>query len=202
VKRLALSSNQRNWIVFLGAASITATVSGLYLGAAGIRDATIGVTLRSSAHASFIVLLVIFVARPLRQMFRTPFTASLLRNRRLLGIAFAGIHFAHLGLIFYRDRHIADYSFSLIENALGGLIYLFIFLMFLTSFDATARALGARNWRILHKLGLYAILVAFLQTIVPDSREQVFSINGVLTLVAAVAIVIRLTAFLAKRQRA
>jgi DMSO/TMAO reductase YedYZ heme-binding membrane subunit len=197
-----LSNNQRNWVVFLGAVAITVVVSGLYLGVAGSNDAAIGVALRSSAHASFIVLLVVFVARPLRQMLRTPFTAALLRNRRLLGVAFAGIHFAHLGLILYRDRQVADYSFSVIENALGGLMYLFIFLMFVTSFDTTARALGARNWRILHKTGLYAVLVAFLQTIVPDSREQVFSINGALTLLAALAIVIRLTAFLALRQRA
>ena len=199
---MALSSNQRNWVVFLGAAIITAAVSTFYLGAAGTSDTTIGVALRSSAHASFIVLLVVFVARPLRQMFRTPFTAALLRNRRLLGIAFAGIHFAHLGLILYRDRQEADYTFSIIENALGGVMYLFIFLMFITSFDRTARALGARNWHILHKTGLYALLVAFLQTIVPDSRDQVVSINGALTLLASIAIVIRLTAFLAIRQRA
>ena len=120
----------------------------------------------------------------------------------MLGVAFAGIHFAHLGLIVYRDRQVADFTFRILENALGGLMYLFIFLMFVTSFDAPARWLGVRNWRILHRLGLYAVLVAFLQTIVPDSREQVFSINGVLTLLAALAIVIRLTVFLANRQHA
>ena len=74
--------------------------------------------------------------------------------------------------------------------------------MFATSFDSTARALGPRNWRILHKIGLYAIFVASLQTIVPDNREQIFGVNGALTLLAAAALVIRLTAFLAKRQRA
>ena len=193
-----MTSNQRNWFVFLGAVAITALTSVLYFTAAGVSDETIRVTLRSSAHASFITLLVVFVARPLRQLRPTPLTASLLSNRRLLGIAFAGIHTAHLGLILLRDRLTADYCFSVIENALGGVIYLLIFLLFATSFDGPARALGPRNWRILHKLGLYAIFVAALQTIVPDSREQLVSINGALTLLAVVALVIRLTVFLAR----
>lgn len=195
-----MTSNQRNWVVFLGAAAITTLVSALYFAVVGTSDETIRVALRSSAHASFIVLLVVFVARPLRQIRQTPFTAALLRNRRLLGIAFAGIHTAHLGLILLRGRLTAEYTFSVIENALGGMIYLLIFLMFATSFDRPARALGPRNWRILHKLGLYAIFAAALQTIVPDSREQLVSVNGVLTLLAAVAVVIRLTVFLEKRR--
>ena len=199
---MALSSNQRNWVVFPGAAAITAAVAWLYLAAAGIDRDSMGVVLRSSAHASFIVLLIVFVARPMRQMFQTPLTAALLRNRRLFGVAFAGIHTAHLVLILLQARWIDDYTFSILENALGGLIYLLIFLMFATSFDGAARALGPRNWRILHKIGLYAIFIASLQTIVPDNREQVFGVNGALTLLAAVALVIRLTAYLAKRRRA
>ena len=197
---MTLSSNQRNWFVFLGAALITAVVAGLYFAAAGIDADSMGVALRSSAHASFIVLLVVFIARPLRQMLQTPHTAALLKNRRLFGVAFAGIHTAHLGLILLQDRWIDDFTFSIIDNALGGLIYLLIFLMFATSFDSTARALGPRNWRILHKIGLYSIFVASLQTIVPDNRDQVFGVNGALTLLAAAALVIRLTAFLAKRR--
>jgi len=120
----------------------------------------------------------------------------------LLGVALAGIHTAHLCLILYRDRQVEEFLFSIIENALGGLLYLFIFLRFITSFDRPARALGPRNWRLLHKGQLYAVLVAFLQTIVPDNREQVLGINGALTLLAAIPLVIRLMAFLARRQRA
>lgn len=198
---MRLTSNQRNWVVFLGSAAITVAVAALYFAVVGVSADAISVTLRSSAHASFTVLLVVFVARPLRQITKTPFTAALLRNRRLLGVAFAGIHTAHLGLILYQDRQVPDYTFSVVENALGGLIYLLIFAMFATSFDRTARAIGRKYWRILHKTGLYAIFVAGLQTIVPDSREQIFGINGVLTLLAAVAIVVRLTVFLAQRQR-
>ena len=199
---MQLTSNQRNWVVFLGAAAITLAVSVQYFWLAGVSDETIRVALRSSAHASFVTLLVVFVARPLRQMFQTPLTAALLRNRRLLGIAFAGIHTAHLGLILFRARQNTDYTFSIIENALGGLIYLLILLLFVTSFDRPARALGPGNWRILHKLGLYAIFFAALQTIVPDNRDQVFGVNGMLTLLAAAALVVRLTVFLAKRRDA
>jgi DMSO/TMAO reductase YedYZ heme-binding membrane subunit len=133
-------------------------------------------------------------------MFATPATAKLLKHRRLLGIAFSGIHTAHLGLIFYRARMIPDFNLNISESLLGGLTYVVIYLMFLTSFDATARALGSRNWRVLHKVGLYWVFVAFVPTLLPESRDQLAGANGLIILLTAVAIVIRLTAFLANRR--
>ena len=196
---MAMSSNLRNWSVFVGAMILTGSTSLVYIHFASSGDGAIRQALRSSAHAAFLLLLLVFVARPLRQMVRTPLTLSLLKNRRLLGIAFAGIHTAHLGLLVLRDRQVADFDFVPLQNIPGALVYVAIFLMFLTSFDSTARALGPRHWKLLHKVGLYWIFVAFLPTLLPETREQLLGPNGVLVLLAAIAIVIRLTAFLAIR---
>ena len=175
-------------------------LSAAYLNVAGTSDDNIRLLLRLSARIAFLVLLVIFIARPLRQLFATPATAKLLRNRRLLGIAFAGIHTAHLSLILYRAEMIADFSLDIRESLLGGLTYVVIYLMFFTSFDATARAIGPRYWRLLHKVGLYWILAAFIPTLLPGSLDQLGGINGILLLLTAVAITIRLAAFFAQRR--
>jgi DMSO/TMAO reductase YedYZ heme-binding membrane subunit len=134
-------------------------------------------------------------------MFKTDFTSWLLRNRRLLGIAFAGIHTAHLGLIIYRARVVDTFEFTVGGNLGGAFTYLVILLMFLTSFNAMAKMLGPKNWRILHKVGLYWLIIAFTQTQLPDSLDELNNINWPLLALIATALVIRLTAYLAKRQR-
>ncbi|MDH3614023.1 MAG: hypothetical protein OEU90_04005 [Gammaproteobacteria bacterium] len=195
-----MTSNQRNWTVFVAAIAVTAMAAAVYLGSAGVNDDNIRLSLRLSAHAAFVVLLVVFIARPLRQLVNSPLTIALLRNRRLIGIAFAGIHTAHLGLILYRANMIADFNVRISERLLGGLTYVVIYLMFFTSFDATARAIGPRYWRLLHKVGLYWILAAFIPTLLPGSLDQLGGINGILLLLTAVAITIRLAAFFAQRR--
>ena len=85
---MAMTSNQRNWAVFFAAVGLTAISSAAYLSIAGINDESIRVCLRLSARIAFLVLLVIFIARPLQQIFTAPATAYLLKNRRLLGVAF------------------------------------------------------------------------------------------------------------------
>ncbi|MDH3336884.1 MAG: ferric reductase-like transmembrane domain-containing protein [Gammaproteobacteria bacterium] len=197
---MVLTSNQRNWSVFFGAIAITVIAAAIYFGSVGVNDDTIRVSLRLSAHAAFVLLLVVFVARPLRQLVNSPLTLALLRNRRLIGIAFAGIHTAHLGLIFYRDKMVDDFDLNISESLLGGATYVVIYLMFITSFDATTRALGPKNWRLLHKVGLYWILLAFVPTLLPASTDQVIAVNGFLILLTAVAVTVRLTAFFAKRK--
>jgi len=199
-----LTSNQRNWAVFFGAIAVTGLVGGVFLGAAGSSDENLQFVLRLTARSAFLVLLVIFVARPLRQMFRTPLTSALLRNRRLLGIGFAGIHVAHLGFIIYRARVIDTFEFTIGANLPGALTYGMLLLMFLTSFDATVKMLGPKSWRRLHKLGLYWLLIAFTQTQLPESldhADQMQAANWAILGLVGMALVIRLTAHLAQRQR-
>lgn len=102
--------------MFFTAVTLTGLIGVTFLGTAGNSGENLFVVLRLTALSAFIVLLVVFVARPLQQMFRTPMTISLLRNRRLLGIAFAGIHTVHLGLIIYRARVIESFEFSIAAN--------------------------------------------------------------------------------------
>ena len=195
-----MTSNQRNWTVYFAAIAVTALAAAAFLGAVGVTDENVFITLQLSARIAFVILLIVFVARPLQQMFATPFTAKLLRNRRLFGIAFAGVHTAHLGLIMYRARVNPGFDYLLAENASGMFTYLVILAMFVTSFNAVAKKLGARNWRILHKAGLYFLFAAFTQTQLPDSLDHLEDMNWLLIALIFAALVIRLTAYLARHR--
>lgn len=155
--------------------------------------------LRLTARLAFVVFLLVFVARPLQQLFATKFTAKLLRRRRLLGVAFAAVHSAHLGLIFYRVHVSDEFVLSYSANTLGALVYLLIFAMFATSFDSTTRMLGPRNWKILHTFGLFVIFIAFAQREVPRSLETAVEANWILTGLALVAVLLRALPLLQSR---
>lgn len=193
-------SNAKVLVTYLGALVLTLIASGLYLGLAGADDDNILLLLRVTARAAFLVLLVVFVARPLRQLFRTPGTLALLRNRARIGLTFAGIHTGHLLLLVYRALEIPDFRLSVAENAIGAFAYALMFAMVITTFRAPARAIGPRSWRILHKTGLYVLTAVFAQTQLPSSLDDLSGVNWWLAAVLAAALVIRLTAFFARQR--
>ncbi len=193
-------TNAKVVLSYLGALALTLIASGLYLWVAGAVDDNIRLLLRVTARLAFIVLLVVFIARPLRQLFRTPFTLALLRNRARIGLAFAGIHTGHLLLLVYRAMEIPGFELSVAENAIGAFVYALMFAMVITTFRAPARAIGPRAWRILHKTGLYVLTAVFAQTQLPRSLDDLSGMNWWLAAALAAALVIRLTAFFARRR--
>ena len=195
-----VTSNQKNWSVFLGAIIFSSLAYAAYLSVAGFTEANVLAVLRWSARAAFLLLIVVFVARPLQQLLRKPWTAKLLRNRRLIGIAFAGVHTAHLGFIIYRGQISDEFIFNPGENIPGGLVYLVILAMLVTSWNTTARLLGQRNWKTLHTIGLYVLFVAFTNAVRPETLESATPINWLLLATAIAALLIRLLA-LANRRR-
>ena len=198
------TSSQRNWAVFVGAIAATVVISYAYLSAAGVDDGTVRATLRWSARAAYLALLLAFVARPLQQLFKTPFTTWLLRHRRLIGVAFAGIHTAHLGLIYYRAHTNEEFVVSPTANHFGVLVYVVILVMFATSFDATTKLLGRRNWKILHKVGLFGLFVAFVDAVLPKTLDyRAEAVPYFLTALALTALLLRaVNAILINRSKA
>jgi len=195
---MAMSNNQRTATAFIGATALTGIAAAAYLGTAGVGDDSIRLSLRVSGRIAFVILLVVFAARPLQQLLKAPWTAKLLRNRKLLGVAFAGIHTAHLGLILMRMNQLPDFGVSFEKNLPGMFVYAFIFAMLITSFDGPARALGKKPWKALHKVGLFFLVFAFTQSQLPQSLDQLELVNGLLIALATIALVIRIAAFAAK----
>jgi len=164
-----LSSATRNWVVFLGVASFSMGAAAIWLSIVGPVDDNIRGTLRHSVQLAYVILLVVLLARPLQQLLRKPWSAKLLRNRRLFGVAFAGAMTAHLALILFRYNSVPELSLSLSGSWIGITAYTLIYLMFITSFNGPTKAIGPKAWKILHRAGLLVSVGIFA---VPRSLEQ------------------------------
>jgi len=198
---MAMSNNQRTAAVFIGATALTGVAAAAYAAIAGASDESLLVALRVSGRIAFVVLLVVFAARPLQQLLKAPWTAKLLRNRRLLGVTFAGIHTAHLGLIMMRVSQLPEFGVSFEGNLSGIFVYSVILAMLITSFDGPARAIGRKAWKALHKAGLFILVAGFTDSQLPQSMDQLELMNGLLLALAAAALLIRITAFLTSRKK-
>ncbi len=128
----------------------------------GTEEAGVRLAMRVSAQASFAIFLLAYLARPARELWPAPATRWLARNRRYLGVSFAVAHGLHgldialLGLLLgdsFQIEPVVRYG--------GGLAYLLLAAMTLTSFDRTARWLGPRRWKALHRTGIHYLWFIF-----------------------------------------
>lgn len=148
------SSARRNWTVFLSAALATIAVAAAWLSTVELIDDNIRLAVRHSAKPAFALLILVIAARPLRQLVQKPWSAKLLQNRRLIGVAFAGVMTGHLALIVFRFSYTPELTYPTSGLIVGGGAYAMIYLLFITSFNGPTRALGPRRWKILHRTGL------------------------------------------------
>jgi len=193
-----MSSNSRifrgNVAAFVAAFILSAAPAWLLLRRNGFDDETFGVILRSGARVALLVFLVAFVARPLHQLVKTPATRRLLANRRLVGVAFAGVMSAHLLFLLWFNGFVV---------APGMLVFALIFLMLLTSFRGPAAAIGPKRWKVLHRTGLYVTGFAFSLAVLADLRAgSPDPAYRTLAILVIVAVAIRVAAFWRQRRTA
>ena len=195
-----MSSNARNIAVYFLVMAAVAVPSIVIVAPDAMNESKLGLALRVSARLAFLIYLLVFVTRPLQQILPTALSKALFRNRRYIGISFAAVMTMHLALIGWLLLFVVDEGRSLASMTPGIITYTLVFLMLLTSFDAPARALGAKNWRRLHKAGLYWIGAIFSVALVPDvidyPSDPVYLTIGVLMVLA---VAIRVAAFVKHR---
>jgi len=94
---MTLTSNSKN-IAVIG---LTALVLGLptvtFVLQGQTPDTHLLIVLRFLGRLSFLIYLLIVVIRPLQDLIGSPFTRSLIRNRRYVGITLASAMSVHLG---------------------------------------------------------------------------------------------------------
>ena len=194
-----MTNDRRTLIQFVASTALVSAACLMYLNTAGWTDDNIRLLLRLTARVAFVVLMLVFIARPLRKLIKTPLTLALLKNRKLVGVTFAGIHTAHMALIIYRARQVSDFEFSIADNLSGMFTYVVIYLMLITSFSGPARAIGPKAWRILHKAGLFLIMAVFAQTQLPESLNDLSEVNWGIVGFLMFALLVRGTAFFTRR---
>ena len=175
----------------LGSMMLLAVVIGLrgHLGGGPAFDeAALRILVRSSARLAVALFLAAFVASSLQRLLKRPWTAWLLRQRRYLGVGFAFVHLFHLGTLIVLGWNFADSRPRLLDPvglAGGGLAYLFLVLLALTSLDGARRRIGPRRWTMLHKMGSWYIWIIFTQSYVPRALADPFYVPFGLALVLA-----------------
>ena len=129
----------------------------------GFTEESIRFLIRLTAKLSFALFCLAFAASGIHLFFRRSATFWLLMNRKYLGITFAIMHWVHLlflGVLQSYFHPVFDLakSTSLLG---GGLAYLFLTLMFFTSFPRFSDSLSRPQWKLLHTIGGYWILFIF-----------------------------------------
>jgi sulfoxide reductase heme-binding subunit YedZ len=191
-------SSIRNWNVFLLMVLLTGGAALAWLYSVGMTDTNIRVTVRHSAAFAFQFYLICIAARPLHQLLHKPWSATVLRNRRLFGVAFAGVMTAHLMLIIMRFTTTPGLDYPMSKVVLGGSVYAIIYLMFITSFDRPAKAMGPKLWKLLHRIGLIAIAIVFA---LPRSLDELSNPDKMKFTIPVLAVVLMRIAVLQRSKQ-
>lgn len=167
----------RRWPVLIGlGAGLAALAVGLQAG----RDAVEGWQLaaRWTARIGFPLFLIAYLGGTLVRLAPAGWSRALARDRRRWGLGFAACHTVHLVALLTFLR-IASESRTLASLVPGGLGYVLLYAMALTSNDAAMRGLG-RNWKRLHTLGIHYLWLIYTLAYAGRIGEADTRIEGVI----------------------
>lgn len=108
-----------------------------------------------SARIGLVFFCLAFGARPIHLLLKNSLSFWLMMNRRYLGVSFAIIHLIHfsfLGVLQYFFYPVFTER-SFLSFIPGGIAYVFVVLLLITSFDRYAKQLSRANWKKLHLFG-------------------------------------------------
>ena len=164
-----MSESRQNWFEGWRLFAVLAlTLVALSVWIAGMRQFEVeGVrmVIRFTARSSLLFFCLAFGAAALARLWPNAFTRWQRRNRRYVGATFAashGIHAVAISAFAVMDPVGYAAATSIASYIFGGIGYAVIIAMTATSFDRTAKALGASAWRRLHLIGGYYLLFQFM----------------------------------------
>ena len=131
----------------LGLGAALVAMVAVLLAASGWTEAGLRLIIRATARTSVALFLAAFVASAVRQRWPGPATSWLLQNRRYVGLAFAISHLLHLlAILALRDAFPATFAeVPWVTIVVGGLGFVVVAVMALTSSDAAVRWLAERT---------------------------------------------------------
>lgn len=165
-------------------------------------EAALQMATRWTGRISAVLFLPVFIARPLVDLLGAQAAGSLLRNRSGIGLALAGNHHVHMVLLtIYLLREGAKAA-DFYTNP-GLYIYVILIAMNVTSFPRIARAMPKPAVRWIHLIGLYALAVAFFETLILSQLlgEETGSFRITYAIIFFVCIAIRTAAGIKRYRR-
>jgi len=185
-------------IATAGGLALVITVAA-YLGHGGWTYEGAAAAARLTARNSFTWFLAAWSASALARLWPGAWRAALLRRRRSVGLGFAAAHTVHLAALL-TAIFVFGHGARLTTVIGGGIGYLFVLAMAVTSNDAAVRRLGPRRWHLLHATGGYVIAGIFAFSYF--GRIAVDPIVGVpMTALIVGAATLRILAWIRKRAK-
>lgn len=136
---------------------------GSIVSAYGTDEHGLRVLVRATARISFLVFLPVYVASSVRRLWPNDFTRWLLRNRRHLGVSFFVAHMLHLDAILMLSVLLGDaFVWEPVSVVFGGLAYVLVTAMALTSSKRAVAWLGPKRWARLHRFGIHYVAFIWL----------------------------------------
>jgi sulfoxide reductase heme-binding subunit YedZ len=155
-----MSTRERRTTPIILVAAIGALLAGGWgLQVLGGNQEGFGAAARFTARWSFLWFMTAWSASALATLWPGGWRSALLYNRRGLGLAFATAHLIHAAF-FLVAILIMGRQTSPATVIGGGLGYVFVILMALTSTDEWVRKLTPKRWKLLHTVG--ASYIAFI----------------------------------------
>ena len=120
---------------------------------------------RYSAHLSFLYLIAAYSLSILKDTLNLDAINNLAINRRYFGLSFSISHSVHLVALIY-FFYTSNENPGIVSIIGGGLGYMLMFAMTLTSTDAMVKRIGIKNWKMLHTTGINYLVIIFFYTFV------------------------------------
>jgi hypothetical protein len=193
----------RGWALTKWISVALVAMSALVLVAAGTGEDGVRMLIRATARSSALLFLVAFLARPLRQLWRTDATAYAIKNRRYFGVSMAVSHGIHgIAIVWLLTAFPSAYQVNATTLVGGGLGFAFIAAMAATSSDAAFKALGRTRWTLLHRTGIWYVWLIFAFTFVPDPSRGWDALHAGFVASFFAAPLVRAAAYAKTRRRA
>jgi DMSO/TMAO reductase YedYZ heme-binding membrane subunit len=152
---------------------------------------------RLTARFALVWFVAAWSASALARLWPGGWRTIALRRRRAIGLGFAAAHFVHFAALLIATLVFAQPS--ALEKVIGGGVgYVLVAAMAITSNDQSIRLLSPRNWKLLHATGGYIVAFIFAFAYWGRLENAPLLAGGALALLGAAA-ALRFAAWVKRR---
>ena len=169
-----MSMARLGWRLTASATSLILASLALHFGLSGWTAKSVTAGIDATGRSSLILFSMAFVASSVQRLWPSSISQWMLQNRRWIGLSFASSHAIHLALIVamsfnFPEPFLSEQSAG--KWVLGGVGYLFVALMAMTSTNGAQRWMGMTSWKRLHLIGSYWLWAQFALTYVGHVKK-------------------------------
>jgi hypothetical protein len=173
--------------ILLSLAVCIAAATALQLHFNGSEEESVRQLIRWSVRISTVLFSLAFGISSVQFFLKDAVSSLVLKYRPHIGLAFGAFHTAHLLFLIWLQNAIHP-VFTLAKTSSllgGGLAYVFMYLMMLTTYPQFKSRMSTAQWKLLHTVGGYWIWLIFFRTYFKKVvfKEEAYFLFGLLVLV-------------------